>query len=76
MRRRALEEALPYIGLAEQQLNVLLGPVARRQGLQEHHDLLEVHLEELVGPFDQERGADIEVKLREAVLLGLHMEVG
>lgn len=69
--RRALEQALPYIRLAEEQLDVLLGPVARREGLQEHHDLLEVHLEELVGPLDQEGGADVEVELGEAVLLGL-----
>ena len=62
MRRRPLEQALPDVGLAEQELNVLLGPLARRQGLEKHHDLLEVHLDELVGPFDEKGGADVEVE--------------
>ena len=71
VRRRSLEQALPDVGLAQQQLNVLLGPVARRQRLQEHHDLLEVHLYELVGPFHEEGGADVEVEFGEALFFGL-----
>lgn len=67
MRRGSLEQTLPDIRLAQQQLDILLGPVARREGLQEHHDFLKVHLDQLVGPFHQEGGADVEVEFREAV---------
>lgn len=71
MRRGPLEQALPDVGLAEQELNVLLCPFAGRQGLQKHHDLLKVHLDELVGPFDEEGSADVEVEFREALFFGL-----
>lgn len=62
MRLTSLEKALPDERLAKQQLHVLLCPVPGRQRLQEHHDLLEVHLLQLVGPFDQECGADVEME--------------
>ena len=52
MGRRTLEETLPDVGLAEKQLNVLFGPFARWQRLEKHHDLLKVHLDQLVGPLD------------------------
>ena len=39
-----LEETLPNECLAEEQLNILLGPLLCGERLQEHHDLLEVHL--------------------------------
>ena len=42
MRRRPLEQTLPDISLAQQQLNVLLGPLARGQRLEKHHNLLEI----------------------------------
>lgn len=68
---RALEQALPDKGLAEEQLDVLLGPSLGGQGLQKHHDLLKVHLDQLVGPLHQEGGADVEMKLGEALFFGL-----
>lgn len=71
MSGRALEEALPDKGFAEEQLNVLLGPVLCGEALEEHHDLLKVHADELVGPLDEESSADVEVELREALFLGL-----
>lgn len=76
MSGRALEEALPDKGFAEEQLNVLLGPVLCREALKEHHDLLKVHADELVGPLDEEGGADVEVKLGEALFLGLDRWLG
>ena len=39
-----LEETLPNECLAEEQLNILLGPLLCGERLQEHHDFLEVHL--------------------------------
>lgn len=66
-----LEEALPNKGLAEEELNVLFRPVLCREALEEHHDFLKVHADELVGPFDEEGGADVEVEFRKSLLLGL-----
>lgn len=66
-----LVEALPDEGLAKEQLNVLFRPVLGGQALQEHHDFLEIHLDELVGPLDKQRGADVEMKLGKALLFGL-----
>jgi hypothetical protein len=54
MRPRAAEEALPYKCLTQQQLDIFLGPLFSRQGLQEHENFLEVHLDQLLGPFHQE----------------------
>jgi hypothetical protein len=39
--------------------------------LQKHHDLLEVHVHEFVGPLYKECGADVEMKLGEALFLSL-----
>jgi hypothetical protein len=75
MSGRALEEALPDKGFAEEQFNVLLGPVLCGEALKEHHDLLKVHADELVGPLDEEGGADVEVKLGEALFLGLDRQL-
>lgn len=66
------EQTLPDKRLTEQELNIFFSPVPCRQGLEEHHDFLKVHLQELVGPFDKEGNADVKVKLREALLLGLN----
>ena len=52
-----LEQALPDECLAQQEFNVLLRPTLSWKCLQEHHDLLEIHFAELVGPFDEEGGA-------------------
>ena len=71
MRLTPLEQTLPNKRLAQQQLDVLFRPVARRQRLQEHHDLLEVHALEFVGPFDEEGGADVEVEGAETLVFGL-----
>ena len=57
MRLAAFEETLPDERLAQQQLHILLGPVLGWQRLKEHHDFLEVHALELLGPFDEEGGA-------------------
>jgi len=51
MRLTVLEQALPDKRLAQQELDVLLRPALSRKRLQEHHDFLEVHLAEFVGPF-------------------------
>lgn len=37
----------------------------------EHHRLLEIHLSQLIGPFDEKRGADIKVKGRKTIFFGL-----
>jgi hypothetical protein len=71
MRPRTAEKALPDKRLAEQKFNVLLGPLSRGQCLQKHQDFLEVHLDQLIRPFDQERCTDIQMKLRKAVFFGL-----
>lgn len=62
MRLAVLEQTLPDESLAQQQLDVLLRPTLSRKGLQKHHDFLEIHLAELVGPFHQESGADVQVE--------------
>lgn len=71
MRRRALVQALPDKGLAEQQLYVLFGPRLGRQALEEHHDFLKVHFCEFVGPLHEKGGADVEMEFGEALLFGL-----
>lgn len=50
MRLTVFEQALPDECFTQQELNVFLRPTLSWQSLQEHHDLLEVHLAELVGP--------------------------
>ncbi len=67
----AAKQALPYKGFAQQQFDILLSPVSSGKRLKKHHDLLEVHLDQLVGPLDQEGRADVQVELGEALLLGL-----
>lgn len=57
MRLTVLEQALPDECLAQQEFDVLLRPALSWKRLQEHHDLLKVHLAEFVGPFHQESGA-------------------
>ena len=57
-----LEQALPDERLAQQELDVLLRPTLSWERLQEHHDFLEVHLAKLVGPLDEEGGADVQVE--------------
>lgn len=71
MRRRAFEQTLPDVRLAEEQLNVLFRPFAGGERLQEHHDLLKIHLDELVGPFHQEGSTNVEMKFREAIFFSL-----
>lgn len=65
------EETLPDKSLAEKKLDVFLVPTAGWQSLQEHHNLLEIHLEQLVGPFDQEGSADVEMEMGKSLVLGL-----
>lgn len=72
---RTSEEALPNESLAQKKLNVLLGPVARGQRLQKHQYFLKIHLHQLIRPFDQERRANIEVKLGKSVFFGLDRAV-
>ena len=64
-------QRLPDESLTKEKLNIFLGPIASGEGLQKHHNLLEVHLQQLIGPFDQERGTYIQVKLREPLLFSL-----
>ena len=71
MRLAVLEQALPDESLAQQEFNVLLRPALSWKGLQEHHDFLEVHLAEFVGPFHKESGAYVEVEGGEALIFGL-----
>lgn len=40
MSARSSEEALPYKGLTQEELNILFRPISCWQGLQKHHDLL------------------------------------
>ena len=46
----ALEQTLPDERLAQEKLNVLFCPGFGGEALEEHHDFLKVHLDELVGP--------------------------
>lgn len=71
MRPRTSEEALPDESLTQEELDVFLGPFTRWQRLQKHQYLLEIHLHQLVRPFDQECGANIEVKLGEPIFFRL-----
>lgn len=59
----SLEQLLPNERFTKQQLDILLGPISRRQGLQEHHDFLKVHFNKLIRPFDEKRRADVEVEV-------------
>lgn len=71
VRLTIFEQALPDERLAQQELDVLLRPTLSRKRLQEHHDFLEVHLAEFVGPFHKESGAYVEVEGGEALIFGL-----
>ena len=71
MRLAALEQALPDEGLAQKHLDVFLRPLGGWQGLQEHHDFLEIHSLQLVAPFHEEGGAHVEVEGCEALVFGL-----
>ena len=66
-----LKQALPDESLAQQQLNIFFCPLPGRQGLQKHHNLLKVHFAKLVGPLDEESGADVKVEGRETVFFSL-----
>jgi hypothetical protein len=71
VRTTPFEQALPYERFAQQQLNVLLGPLLSRQRLQEHHDFLEIHLAQLVRPLDEECCAYVKMEGRESIFLSL-----
>jgi hypothetical protein len=75
MRTASPEQRLPDERLAQQQLDILLRPIPCRQGLQEHHYLLKVHLHELIRPLDQKCGADVQVEVGEAAVFGLAREL-
>lgn len=62
MRLTPFEQALPNKRFTQQQFDVLFRPILGGQSLQEHHDFLEVHALEFIGPFDEERGANVEVE--------------
>lgn len=62
MSAAALEQTLPYECFAEQELDIFFGPLPSGQRLQEHHNLLKVHLSELIGPLDEEGSADVEME--------------
>jgi hypothetical protein len=51
MCRTASEQAFPDESLTEQHFNVLLCPFTSGKSLQEHHYALEIHFQELFGPF-------------------------
>ena len=65
---RATEKTLPDKSFTEQELNILFCPLLRWQGLQEHEHFLKIHFYKLVRPLYQKCGANIEVKLREALV--------
>ena len=71
MRRRALEEALPDEGFTQEQLNVLFCPSLGGKTLKKHHDLLEVHVEELIRPFHKKGRTYVQMELGEALLFSL-----
>jgi hypothetical protein len=47
-----MEQALPDECLGQKQLDIFARPFFGRQCLQKHQNLLEVHLQELLGPLD------------------------
>ena len=63
MRRGPFKQALPYKSLAEEKFDVLVRPLFRREGLEEHHDSLEIHLDQLIRPLDQESRTHVKVEL-------------
>ena len=78
MSPRVLKQALPNKCFTQQEFNILLRPVFGWEGLQKHHDFLfsfstglriigqytylEIHLHQLVRPFDKKGCTHIEVK--------------
>ncbi len=68
MRLTPLKQTLPNKRLAEQELDILLRPVLRGEGLEEHHDLLEIHALQPLAPLDEEGGADVEAEVGEALV--------
>lgn len=72
MRATALEQTLPNEGLAQEQFNVFFGPLPRGERLKKHHNLLEVHLPQLVAPFDKKSGTNVEMEGGEAIFFCLY----
>lgn len=62
MRTTPPKKTLPNKRFTKQQLDILLSPLLRRQRLQKHHYFLEIHFPQLVAPFNEEGGADVEVE--------------
>ena len=65
-----LKELAKDVGLREEALDFLRSPRLRRYALNEEHDLLELHSLKLLGPHQQKRSADVDVKGIETILLG------
>ena len=71
MRRRAFEETLPDERLTQEQLDVLFCPSLGGKALKKHHDLLKVHVEELIGPLHEKGRTYVQMELGEALLFSL-----
>ena len=71
MRRRAFEETLPNEGLTQEQLDVFFCPSLGGKTLKKHHNLLKIHVEELVGPFHKKGRTYVQMELGEALLFSL-----
>lgn len=71
VRAASSKQALPDKSFGQQELDVLLCPIACRQALEEHHDLLEVHFDQLIRPLNQKGSADVEVEIGETAFFGL-----
>lgn len=71
MRSRPLEKALPDEGFTQEQLDILFCPAFGGKALEEHHDLLEIHVEELIGPFHKKGRTHVQMEFGETLLFGL-----
>ena len=71
MSGRVLEETLPDECFTEEEFDILLGPALGQERLQEHHDLLKIHLEQFRRPLYEKGRTHIEMELRKALFLGL-----
>lgn len=71
MRTTSFEQTLPDEGFAQKKLDIFLSPLFRWQRLQEHHDLLEIHLSQLVGPLHEECCTYVKMEGRKPVFFGL-----
>lgn len=71
MRSRTLEKTLPDECFTQEQLNILFCPALGGKTLKKHHNLLKIHVEELIGPLHKKGRTHVQMEFGEALLFGL-----